>query len=250
MKWFAIILVLFSVHAAFADEGTLQFDQANQLYRSGDFRQAASMYEQILKNGYGSPELYFNLGNSYFKLKNIPAAIINYERAKRLAPHDEDISYNLRLANLRVVDKIEPVPTLFLFDWWKSFINLFSADGWALGSIICIWLLMIFWMVFLVVRSFLIRRMAFLLGSLAVILTVFSLIGVFQRDRIERSVNDAIVFNPSAPVKSAPDPQSIDLFVIHEGVKVEMLDTVGEWRKIRLADGKIGWINGESLETI
>jgi tetratricopeptide (TPR) repeat protein len=243
-------MVLLFVYPAFADEAALQFDQANQLYRSVDFQKAVSMYEQIVKNGYSSPELYFNMGNAYFKLKNIPASIISYERAKRLAPHDEDISYNLRLANLRVVDKIEPVPTLFLFDWWRSFVNLLPAEGWALACILSIWLLMISWMFFLVVRSFLIRRIAFLLGSLLLAAAVLSVVGGFQQDRIEFSTKDAIVFNPSAPVKSAPDPQSIDLFVIHEGVKVEMLDTVGEWRKIRLADGKIGWISEESLQTI
>lgn len=250
MRWLLAIMIVISIHTAFADEAALQFDQANQLYRNGEFQKAASMYEQIVKNGYGSPELYFNLGNSYFKLKNIPASILNYERAKRLAPHDEDISYNLRLANLRVVDKIEPVPTLFLFDWWRSFINLLSAEGWAFACIISIWLLMISWMVFLVVRSFLVRRMAFLLGTIMVVVAAFSFTGGFQQNRIEQSTRDAIVFNPSVPVKSAPDPQSVDLFVIHEGVKVEMLDTVGEWRKIRLADGKIGWINEENLQTI
>ncbi|MFI5251810.1 MAG: tetratricopeptide repeat protein [Bacteroidota bacterium] len=250
MRWFAALILVCIIQTAYADEVSVQFDQANQLYRNGEFQQSAVMYEQIVKNGYGSPELFFNLGNAYFKLKNIPAAIINYERAKRLAPHDEDITYNLRLANLRVVDKIEPVPTLFLMDWWKSLVNVASADGWAIGGIVSIWGVMIFSMIFLVVRSFFIRRAAFLLGFLAVFIGILCYVGVVQRERIELSDKEAIVFNQSTPAKSAPDPQSTDLFVIHEGVKVEILDSVGEWRKIRLLDGKIGWINSETIESI
>ena len=235
---------------ALADEASLQFEQANQLYRSGEFQKAAAMYEQIVKNGYSNADVYFNLGNAYFKLQNIPSAVLNFERAKRIAPHDDDVNYNLRLANLRVVDKIDPLPTLFLMDWWKSFINLASADGWALLTVCSVWGLMLAAMIFLLVRSQLLRRVLMLFGFIAFVSALLSFAGVIQRNQIETSAREAIEFAPTASIKSAPDPQSVDLFVIHEGVKVEVLDTVGDWRKIRLADGKIGWITGESLQVI
>src|SRR6266849_1193138 len=127
MRLLAACLLLLSVQAGFAQEARLEFNQANQLYRDAQYDKAARLYEQVVKNGYESPALYYNLGNCYFKLRNIPASILNYERARRLSPHDDDISYNLRLANQRVVDKIEPLPQLFLVDWWNGYIGLFSA---------------------------------------------------------------------------------------------------------------------------
>jgi len=250
MKKIIVLLLLLVAGRVFADEAALQFEQANQLYRGGEYQKAVSMYEQIISNGYGNAEVYFNLGNSYFKLKNIPSAILNYERAKRIAPHDEDISYNLRLANIRIVDKIDPLPTLFLIEWWRAFLNLNSADVWALISIVALWCLMLSAAAFLLVRSFLIRRLMTVIGFLAFIIGIISFVGVVQRNQIELSDREAIVFSQSISVKSAPDAQSVDLFVIHEGVKTEILDIVGNWRKIRLADGKIGWISSESLQII
>src|SRR5208283_3571750 len=139
MKRFCILFLLLVPSLLIADEASLQIEQANQLYRSGTYQKAAELYEQILKNGYESPALYYNLGNAYFKMQNIPAAILSYERGKRLAPRDEDILYNLRLANLRVVDKIEPLPQLFLIEWWNAFVNFFSSDGWGMIGIVMLW---------------------------------------------------------------------------------------------------------------
>src|SRR5881394_716957 len=108
------ILMMAAACSARAQEAGLLFNQANQLYRKAEYDKAATMYEQIIKNGYESPALYYNLGNARFKLKDVPGSIVNYERARRLAPRDEDIAYNLRLANLRVIDKIEPIPEFFI----------------------------------------------------------------------------------------------------------------------------------------
>src|SRR5258706_2151249 len=139
MKMLIVCLLLCSVQSAFSQEARLEFNQANQLYRDAQYEKASQLYEQVSKNGYESPALYYNLGNCYFKLHNLRAAVLSYERARRLAPRDEDISYNLRLANLRVVDKIDPLPQLFLLDWWNDFLGFYSSDGWALIVIICAW---------------------------------------------------------------------------------------------------------------
>ena len=244
------VSLLVCIHFVFAQEAERQFEEANQLYRNGEYQRAAAMYEQIIKNGYADAALYYNLANAYFKLKNIPAAILNYERAHRLAPNDEDVSYNLRLANLRVIDKIEPIPQLFLIGWWWTFIDMFSSDGWAIVSIISLWCAVIGGGVYFVIRSALIQRISFLLSSLAVLVCLLSFVGTYQRINRERSQQNAIVFAPSISIKSSPDAQSTDLFVLHEGVKVELLDSVGEWKKIRLADGKVGWMPAESLNSI
>lgn len=237
-----LITLLLAAVSVYADEATLQFEQANILYRNGEIESAARVYEQILSNGYEDAALYYNLGNCYFKANKIPLAVLNYERAKRLAPGDDDIRHNLRLANLRLVDKVEPIPRLFLIAWWDSFVNLYSSDTWASISIIVLWLTVVSGSVFLISRSPAIRRTLFLIAIVTGFIFVITFFNMIQRNRIENSFNEAIVITQSVLVKSAPDDKSTDLFVLHEGVKVELLDSVGEWKKIRLADGKVGWL--------
>jgi len=157
------MLVLFS-SLVFGQEASLQFEQANQLYRNSDYKRAAQIYEQIEKNGYENPSLYYNLGNAYFKLHNIPAALLSYERARRLSPHDEDILYNLRLANVRVIDKIEPLPRLFFVEWWQSFIGLFSSDGWAVVGIVTLWIAVCCGILYFIFHSMLLQRIVVLFG--------------------------------------------------------------------------------------
>jgi tetratricopeptide (TPR) repeat protein len=247
---FLVLLALSPATGLRAQEASVRFSGANDEYRAGKYREAAGMYEQILANGYESAALYYNLGNAYYKMENVPAAILNYERAKRLAPDDEDILYNLRIANLRVIDKIEPVPRLFFITWLDALLNLASSGGWAAIGIAALWLAVLF-LVFirlLPARKFRKAPVAAAVMALCLALSGFSAAAV-QSGR-ENPGSAGIVFEQSVPVKSAPDNRSTDLFVVHEGIRVELLDTVGEWRKIRLADGKVGWIEVSALKVI
>ncbi len=245
-----VFLSLCLVVVSKADEAALQLEQANQMYRNGEYQKAATMYERIAKNGYESPALYYNLGNANFKLRNLPASILNYERARRLLPHDDDIQYNLRLCNLRVVDKIDALPSLFFVEWWRAFMNLFSSDGWAMLGIVSLWLTVICGAVLTFLQSNILRRIVLLATMVGLLSSICSFIGVAQRSHPEQSEQVAIIFSPTVSVKSAPDAQATDLFVLHEGVKVELIDKVAEWNKIRLPDGKIGWILAEALQVI
>ena len=242
--------LLISLSLAVGQEESVQFEEGNRSYRSGDYTRAAQLYEQVEKNGYESPALYYNLGNSYFKLKNIPAAILQYERAKRIAPHDEDILYNLRLANIRVIDKIDPLPRLFFIEWWNSSMNLFSSSAWGTIAIVCLWCAALGGGMVVISRSSGLQRAGLLFAVLAIAIGIFSFTGAYERVMKEQQEQAAIVFAPSVSVKSAPDAGSTDLFVVHEGVKVEVLDAVGGWRKIHLADGKVGWIPAGSAQLI
>ncbi len=245
----ALAMVL-AVTALPAQEAGMQFEQANAAYRLGKFAEAAALYNAILKNGYNLPEVYYNLGNCFFKQDDIPGAILAFERAKRLAPNDEDISYNLRLANLRVVDKIEPIPQFFLAKWWSAFVQLLSSDGWAEAGILALWALAVCGALFLLLRSIVIQRLLLAAIAALLVVTVLSFVNMSGQRNAERAENRAIVFAQTVSVKSSPDSQSTDLFVLHEGVKVELLDAVGTWRKIRLADGKIGWLAEEAIQAI
>jgi len=245
-----LVVSVLCVLPARTQEAALMFEQANQLYRSNDYQKAAALYEQVLKNGYEGTALYYNLGNAYFKLQNIPAAILNYERAHRLSPHDDDVSYNLRLANLRIVDRIEPVPELFIISWWRAFVNFFSSTGWATFSIAALWCVAAGTAVLMTSRWLLLQRIALFAAMVAFVLSIAGFTATYQRLRVERDTQTAILFAASVSVKSAPDEQSTDLFVLHEGVKVEYLDSVGDWRKIRLLDGKVGWIHSGAAQVI
>src|SRR5713101_1529972 len=180
MKWLILFLFALVQHAA-AQEMSLQFEQANQLYRAGDFQKAATIFEQIVGNGYESSALYYNLGNTYFKLHNIPAAILNYERAKRITPRDEDNSYNLRIAQLRVVDRIEQIPQLVLVLWWQACIDLYPANSWAVIGITCLWCTAFAAAMFIVARRVTLRRIAFTLEFLSIIACLLSFMGAAQR---------------------------------------------------------------------
>lgn len=250
MKRIAFCFLFILISQVYGQEASLQFDQANELYRAGKFDKAAELYEQVAHNSYNDPALYYNLGNAYYKLGKFPAAILDYERAKRFAPHDDDIAYNLHLANLRIIDRIEPIPQLFLLDWWQSFVNLASSPQWAMLIVVLTWGLVLCAVLFWLVRSQLVQKIMFIMGVIFLFGTVIGYVTMIQQMNKERSDQFAILFSSSVTVKSSPDNKSTDLFVLHEGVKLELLDSVGDWEKIRLADGKIGWLQSQDIQII
>ncbi len=242
----AVVFLCFS-SAAFSQQPAELYKTASQLYKAGQFDQAAADYEKIISQGYKTAEVYYNLGNCYYKLNTLNKAIVNYERALKLAPQDEDIQHNLAVANTKVVDKIVPVPTLAILNAWDSFVSFKSSNGWALLAIGFIWLALVFFAVYLFVG---IRRVSFALGSVFVVVSlVFIGLAVKQSNK-EEQTDAAILMVSNSYVKSAPDANGNDQFMLHEGVKFQILDRVGEWSKIRLADGKVGWIERSSYEKI
>ncbi len=251
MKRLFLIVMLLFCGTAFAGEIDLRFENANQMYRSGGYDKAAKVYEEILTQGYESPDLYYNLGNCYYKLNNIPSAILEFERARKLKPQDEDITHNLTLANLRTEDRIEPIPDLFFVNWLRKWTELASADEWAIIGLVCLWLALFMIIgIFYTYRTLLIRRIFSITAVLALLLFALSFVAALNRHKFQESRKFAIVFSSSTDVKSAPDEQSTGLFVLHSGVKVELIDRVGDWNKVRLADGKIGWMQSSNFKVI
>jgi len=243
------ILLLFTGFNVSADEQT-DIDKANKAYMAGFYENSISIYEKIISDGMVSPELYYNLGNAYFKNNNLPPAILNYERALKLSPGDEDIIYNLGVANSRIVDKIDVLPELFYLRWWKSMKTWFSPDGWTLMGIGSFSLLFVLAALFLLSRSVSGRKVFFATGVLILIINIISGIIAFQTYNESRLQNTAIVFTPTLPVKSSPDESSIDLFVIHEGLKVTIIDKLGDWNEIRIVNGSKGWVKATNLKPI
>jgi len=248
-KWLIIILfyLLFGPVTAQVTEMQNLLQQANQLYADNQYNAAIELYEKILQGNYESPALYFNLGNAYFKEGNIPAAILNYEKALKLDPTDNDIRYNLDLANSRIVDKIEPLPEFFMKTWWRNIRDLFSSDQWARAGLLLLILSLASAFVFFVSRSILARKISFWTGTFFIFMMLIAFVFSSSGYRHYNRSDSAIIFNPTVTVKSSPNDNSVDLFVIHEGTKVTISDQVEGWSEIRLANGNVGWVKTSSF---
>jgi tetratricopeptide (TPR) repeat protein len=247
------MLILVFLLASFqmnANDNLLLMEQANKYYDEGEFLPAIETYQAILESGFESAALYYNLGNAYFKINDLPSAILNFEKARKIAPFDDDIHNNLEIANSRIVDKIEPLPGLFIFKWWNLLINLQSLEQWVrinVGSFILI-LLMI--LTFLMARYIWLRKLSFWFGLVFIVAFTVSFIIANQRYNMFINQTEAIVFTPTVTVKSSPRDNSTDIFVIHEGIKVQLTNQVGEWYEIRIPDGSKGWIREEDFRKI
>ena len=218
------------------------FEQANQYYLDGNYDSALESYLKVHQAGYSSPSLFYNIGNTYYKLAEIPSSILYYERALLLKPHDEDIVFNLELANQRIVDRINPVPDFIIKRWIGRAGHVMDFEKWSLLSLALFVLTLLLISVLYGFRGIRFRRII-----LFITITSFLASGIafyFARaesNRVHRS-ESAILFSPTVTVKSTPDPSGPDLFILHEGTKIEVKDHVGEWIEIRIADGNRGWI--------
>jgi len=246
---FAILLFLIST-GLMASPQQVYFLKANKAYSEGAFTTAAELYQKVVAFGYESPELYYNLGNSYFKLNDFAGAILWYERAKRIDPGNEDIHFNLKVANNKIADKIEPLPELFYKRWYNNIVQLFSVDAWAISGIVLLVFALGLGSVYLVSRALIFRKIGFWAGNILLILALLSFLFTWSGYLALRSTNQAIVFSPTITVKSSPDEKSTDLFVVHEGTKVRLLDNISGWYEIKIANGSVGWLPATALEKI
>ena len=248
-----VIFLIFSISTALylnAQEADSLLIKANNLFVEGKYQHAVDSYENILKLGYESSELYYNLGNAYYKQNIIARAILNYEKALQLAPNDNDINYNLELTNRLVIDKIEKLPVFFVTGWIRSLKNLFSSDFWAIISIVTFVVSLLFISFYLYSRSSSFKILSFWLGFIAILISGTSFIFSYQQKQKILISDTAIVMNPAVTVKSSPDISGTDLFVIHEGTKVWVDDEISGWNEIKLSDGSKGWLKTEDIESI
>lgn len=246
----SVIIFLFASLTVFPSAEQINLAKANKAYSTGSYSIAADLYQKVAEAGYSAPALYYNLGNAYFKMNEYPRAILWYERAKRLDPGNEDISYNLNVANTKISDKIEPLPELFYKRWFNDFVQIFSVDTWALMCV-CLFITGLLGLVlYIASRVLILRKAGFWFAQGMFVLFCFTLLFAWHGYSVTKSKREAIVFTPTITVKSSPDDKSTDLFVLHEGTKVLLLDDIGGWYEIRIANGSVGWLPMNSLEKI
>ena len=224
--------------------------EADSAYVHGNFQQAIKDYESLLKQG-ASAELYYNLGNAYYRTENITRAVLNYERALLLSPGDADIRFNLQIARSKTIDKIVPESEMFFVTWYRSLVNIMSVDGWGRMALVSLALVIVLFLVYLFSARVWMQKLGFFGGGALLLVFVLSNIFAWQQSQNLLHRKGAIIIAPSVAVKSTPAQNGTDLFILHEGTKVVITDgSMKDWREIRLADGKKGWLESKKIELI
>ena len=242
------LFVAFQVNAQ--PESNITKAMGDSAYMRNDYATAIQIYEDLLEQGEAA-ELYYNLGNSYFKTDDIARAILNYERALLLQPGNADIRANLEIARAKTVDKLVPIPEVFFVSWIKSVINCLSVDAWAKWGLLFFIILLISCSMFFFAKRLNIRKIGFISGCICVVLTILCNVFASQQKAELMNRDAAIVLTPAVTVRSTPSESGTGLFILHEGHKVSIKDdSMREWKEIRLEDGKVGWVPTATIEAI
>lgn len=244
--WLLLAMICFGGTSAKA----VTKNNADTEYQKGNYQQAIRDYEEILKSG-ESAEIYFNLGNAYYRTDNITKAVLNYERARLLSPGDDDINFNLQFARSKTIDKITPQSEMFFVTWYKSLVNFTSVDNWAKTGILCIVMALLLVLLYLFGPQLMLRKIGFFGGLAFFVIFLLSNLFAFQQKQALDNRTGAIIISPSVNIKKTPAKNSADQFVLHEGTRVDIIDKgMTDWRCIRVGDGREGWIETKAIEEI
>lgn len=242
-------LLIFLSSLAKADSNSIM-QTANEYYKNNRYQLAIEEYNKLLLDGFEGTSLYYNLGNAHYRLGKVGYAILYYEKALKLSPNDEDVMHNLALAKLNLKDKVDTLPPFFIFNLWEGILAAFSVTGWTIIVYIIFILVLIIFIVYFFSRSVTEQRISFFTGIGLTVILLLTISLLIVKMNKEFNTKDGVIIETSVIVKSSPDYSSKDSFQIHEGLKVRIEDNVDDWVKIRLDDGKIGWITEKSLGII
>ena len=249
-KMLLIILLMSPLSCLLSPAFAVTKAEADSAYVRGDYQQAIAKYEALLKQG-ANADLYYNLGNAYYRTENIPEAVLNYERALLLSPGDRDIRFNLQIARSKTFDKIVPESEMFFVTWYRSLVSMMSVDGWARTALVSLALTIILLLVYLFSDRLWLRKSGFFGGVALLLLFVMANIFAWQQKQELLNRKGAIIFAPAITVKSTPAANGTDLFILHEGTKVVITDdSMKDWKEIRIADGKQGWVESKHVRVI
>ncbi|MEL6866399.1 MAG: tetratricopeptide repeat protein [Bacteroidota bacterium] len=249
-----LYLLLFILLPILPQTGTLwaasPFEEANELYQNGQYQEAITRYEGILVEGLRSPELYYNLGNCYYKKEVLGKAILYYRRALQLAPRDEDIAYNLALVKAQLKDDISPLPPFFLARWWEASSQLLSSSAWSILCLLFLWAGVAAFIAWLLGSTRKIKKYGFLSGVVLILLSILLGSLAYSQASYEQDSRQAVILHQEVAMQSAPDEESTTILLLHEGTTVDLLDQIGDWYKIRLENGEQGWLPTDKIEQI
>jgi tetratricopeptide (TPR) repeat protein len=242
---FLYLILVFASYGLVANEQEL-LDSAKNLYIDNDYYEALLIYESLVEENYISPELYYNLGNCYYKSELLAPAIYYYEKALKLSPGDEDIKHNLKIAYSKITNQVNAVPEMFYIKWYNSVRNQFSSNTWAWISIIAFVFTLLIIILVLMSKRRSLKKIGIYLSIFLGLIAIVSFSFAYSQKKYQLSRSQAIVFE-AAMVKSSPSLDGNNLFEIQEGLKVQIIDTLDNWSQIRIADGKRGWVQSGQI---
>ena len=234
---------------AFSQNDAL-FEKANALYNDGKYAEAIDNYQAILDTGNHSSDLYFNMANAHYKLNNIAPSIFYYEKALQLAPNDADIKNNLSFAQNMTIDAIDVIPEAGLAKLIKNITNTMSFDDWARFAVALVFCFVVLFLIYFFSYATVKKRLVFIGSLISLVLLCVSLSLAFHKYNLDKKDNPAIIFVQESKVMSDPNAKSDESFRLHEGTKVQVLESYNDWKKIKLADGKTGWVNSENIRLL
>lgn len=248
----SILLILigstsFSMNGKEAEKTLLK---ANAAYADNNFNKASQLYDSLINLGYFSANVHYNLGNALYKQNRIAEAILHYEKSLKLDPGMKDAEHNLKLANLKTVDKIESIPDLFIVHWWKNLLNVFHADEWASFAVILLFFALLGGIIYLFAPIKSLKKAGFFLALTLVLMCIFTWVLAASHKAYIQNSTEAIIMTPTINVNSSPTRGSTKLFVLHQGTKVAVKDEKDEWIKIRIPNGNEGWMKAKDLREI
>ncbi|MEE9430320.1 MAG: tetratricopeptide repeat protein [Melioribacteraceae bacterium] len=250
-KIFLLFTFLISFSSSILSQDTEEIMKTGNLaFQNKQYADAITQYQSIINQGYISSDLFYNLGNAYFRTNNLGKAILYFEKSLKLSPLSNDAKHNLKIAKARTVDKIKEIPKLFIFEWWDVILTSFTTTGWQIIVLVFYILLLLSVGVYYLIKNIQFQRIAFLLGMFNLVALIFAVILFVSSLSKSSSSNYGVLQSSVISTKISPDESSNDAFVIHEGSKFLIEDKVNNWVKIKLADGKIGWLPNNTFETI
>lgn len=249
MKPYLIFLILLIWNPAFSQSESF-FEQGKEFYKNGDYQQAIDSWKQILDQGQTSAELYFNLGNAYYKLHRTGESIYYFEKALQLSPRDPEIKNNLAFAENNKIDVIQPLPQSIFNKWYQNLIGLFSNENWAILTAVFSFLFAAAFLIYYFSAKEKNKRLFFALSMVMSFFFIISLTLSFLSYDDSKKDRSAIIFADKLDVKSEPSIGSNSIFILHEGTKVKIIGKEGNWNRIKLADGKDGWAPSSEMKEL
>ena len=225
-------------------------DSAQYAYDQQNFKKAAEFYSKLCEIDPQNADLHYNLGNAYFKHQALAKSILHYEKALKIIPQHQDAAHNLKIANQKTVDKVESVPELFIYRWWRSIYNLYPADTWGLISIVLLLMCLLGLSIFLFASKVQLKKIGFYGGLFNLFFGFICILLAYNQRSYMQTFSYGIIMDASVNVISSPSAGSSQLFVLHEGTKVKIKTKDNNWIRIALPNGNEGWIADKYIESI
>lgn len=247
-----ILIIIFSTLALETYSQTTKeiFAEANSLYKQGVYDEALNNYQKIVDMGYQSADLYFNLGNCFYKLDKIAPAILYFKRAIKLEPNMDDAKFNLKMARKKTVDKIEEIPKTFIAKFWKSLTSIMTIYHWSILSIVLAFFSSISFLIYFFSNNSSSKMVNFVISLSTFFIMIISIVIAKQQTVWQKKHKEAVIMTKNSYVKVAPTQNSGDSFILHEGTEILVVDEIDEWLRVKLLDGKIGWIHSDDISYI